>query len=73
MAIGDLRQQDPSNQNQESFPNDTTPPTQDLDQYNLEEDAPKDQDQGESHDHGGDEDDGDKEEAPPHPRVCHNV
>jgi hypothetical protein len=27
----------------------------------------------EKHDQGGAEDDGDEEEAPPHPRVCHNV
>jgi hypothetical protein len=26
MAIGDIRPQDPSNQHQETFPNDTTPP-----------------------------------------------
>jgi hypothetical protein len=32
-----------------------------------------DQDQEESNDQGRDEDDGDKGEAPPHPRVCHNV
>jgi hypothetical protein len=74
MAIGDVRPQDPSNQPQETFPNDTTPPTQDLDQDNHEEDdEPNDQGQEESNDQGGDEDDGDKGEAPPHPRVCQNV
>jgi hypothetical protein len=31
MMIGDVRQQDPSNQHQETTPNDTTPPAQDLD------------------------------------------
>jgi hypothetical protein len=73
MAIDDVRQQDPSNQPQESILNDTTPPAQDLDQDNHEEDEPNDQDQEESHDQGGDEDDGDNGEAPPYPRVCHNV
>jgi hypothetical protein len=34
---------------------------------------PIDQVQEENNDQGGDEDDGDKGEAPPHPRVCHNV
>jgi hypothetical protein len=34
---------------------------------------PIDQVQEESNYQGGDEDDGDKGEAPPHPRVCHNV
>jgi hypothetical protein len=49
---------------------DTTPAIQDLDKDNHEEDVePNDQDQEESNDQGGDEDDGDKEEAPPHPRV----
>jgi hypothetical protein len=37
------------------------------------EDEQHDQVQEESKDQGGDEDDGDKGEAPPHPRVCHNV
>jgi hypothetical protein len=36
MAIGDVRPQDPSNQPQETFPNDTTPPAQGLDQDNQE-------------------------------------
>jgi hypothetical protein len=31
MAIGDVRPQDPSNQPQETSPNDTTPPTHGLD------------------------------------------
>jgi hypothetical protein len=62
MIIGDVIPQDSSNQPQEKSPNDTTPPTQGLDQ-----------DQEESNDQGGDEDDGDKGEAPPHPIVHHNV
>jgi hypothetical protein len=64
MAIGDVRLQDPSNQPQETSPNDTTPPTQGLDQDNHEEDdEPNYQDQEESNDQGGDEDDGDEGEA----------
>jgi hypothetical protein len=55
-------------------PNDTTPPTHGLDQDNhKEEDEYHDQVLVESKDQGGDEDDGDKGEVPPHPRVCHNV
>jgi TATA-binding protein-associated factor Taf7 len=51
-----------------------TSPAQGLDQDNHEDDdEPNDQDQEESNDQGRDEDDGDKGEAPPHPRVCHNV
>jgi hypothetical protein len=74
MAIGDVRPQDLSNQPQETSPNDTTPPAQGLDQDNHEEDDKlNDQDQDESNDQGGVEDDGDKGEAPPHPRVCHDV
>jgi hypothetical protein len=74
MAIGDVRPQDLSNQPQETSPNDTTPPAQGLDQDNHEEDDElNDQDQDESNDQGGVEDDGDKGEAPPHPRVCHDV
>jgi hypothetical protein len=70
MEIGDVRLQNPSNQPQETFPNDTTPPAQSLDQDNHEEeDEPNDRGQEESNDQGGDEDDGDKEEAPPHSRV----
>jgi hypothetical protein len=70
MKIGDVRPQNPSNQPQETFPNDTTPPAQSLDQDNHEEeDEPNDRGQEESNDQEGDEDDGDKEEAPPHPRV----
>jgi hypothetical protein len=38
MTIGDVRPQDPSNQAQETSPNDTTPPVQGLDQDNHEED-----------------------------------
>jgi hypothetical protein len=71
MAIGDVRPQDPSNQPQETSPNDTTPPAQGFDQDNHEEYVePNNQGQEESNDQGGDENDGDKEEAPPHPRVC---
>jgi hypothetical protein len=74
MTIGDVRPQDPNDQPQEPIPNDTTPLTHDLDQDNHEEeDEHHDQVQEESKDQGGDEDDGDKGEAPSHPRVCHNV
>jgi hypothetical protein len=74
MAIGDVRPQDPNDQPQEQSPNDTTPLAQELDQdEHEEEDEHHDQVQKESNDQGGDEDDGDKGEAPPHPRVCHNV
>jgi hypothetical protein len=74
MAIDDVRPQDPSNQPQETSPNDTTPPTQCLDQDNHEEDVePSDQGQEESNNQGGDEDDGDKGEAPPHPKMHQNV
>jgi hypothetical protein len=37
MVIGDIRSQDSSNQSQETSPNDTTPPTQGLDQGNHKE------------------------------------
>jgi hypothetical protein len=61
MVIDDVRPQDPSNQHQETSPNDTTPSIQGLDQDNHEEDVePNDQSQEESNDQGGDEDDGDK-------------
>jgi hypothetical protein len=74
MVIGDVRPPDPSNQRQETSPNDTTPPAQGLDQDNYEEDdEPNDRGQEESNDQGGDEDDGDKGEAPPHPRVRKNI
>jgi hypothetical protein len=74
MVISDVRPQDPSNQPQKTFLNDTTPPAQGLDQDNHEEDVePNDQGQEESNDQGGDEDDGDKGEAPPHPIVHQNV
>jgi hypothetical protein len=74
MMIGDVRPQDPSNQPQETSPNDTTPPVQGLDQDNHEEDVELNQQgQEESNDQGGDEDDGDKREAPPHPRVRQNI
>jgi cobalamin biosynthesis protein CobT len=74
MTIGDVMPQDLNDQPQEHSPNDTTPPTQGLDQDNHEEeDKYHDQVQEESKDQGGDEDDGDKGEAPPHPRVRHNV
>jgi hypothetical protein len=44
MVIDDVRPQDPSNQPQETSPNDTTPPAQGLDQDNHEEDVePNDQ------------------------------
>jgi hypothetical protein len=68
MAIGDVRPQDPSNQPQDTSSNDTTPLAQGFDQDNHEEYVePNDQGQEESNDQGGDEDDGDKEETPPHP------
>jgi hypothetical protein len=37
MSIGDVRLQDPSNQPQETTPNDTTPPTKGLDQNEHED------------------------------------
>jgi hypothetical protein len=43
MAIDDVRPQDLSNQPQETSPNDTTPPVQDLDQNNHEDVEPNDQ------------------------------
>jgi hypothetical protein len=70
MAMDDMRPQDSSNQPQEINPNDTTPPAQAC---HENKDEHQDQVQEESIDHGGDEDDGDKGEGPPHPRVCHNV
>jgi hypothetical protein len=74
MAISEIRSQDPSDQPQGQSPNDTTLPAQELDQDNHEEeDEHNDQVQDEIKDQGGDEDDGDNEEAPPHSRVCHNV
>jgi hypothetical protein len=74
IVICDVRPQDPSNQPQETFPNDITPPEQGRDQDNHEEYVePNDQGQEESNDQEGDEDDGDKGEAPPHPRVRQNV
>jgi hypothetical protein len=61
MMIDDVRPQDLSNQPQKTFPNDTTPPAQGLNQDNHEEDVePNNQDQEKSNDQGGDEDDGDK-------------
>jgi hypothetical protein len=46
MVIDDVRPQDPSNQSQETSPNDTTPPAQGLDQDNYKEDVePNDQGQ----------------------------
>jgi hypothetical protein len=39
MTIGDIRQQDLSNQPQKTSPNDTTPSAQSLDQDNHEEDV----------------------------------
>jgi hypothetical protein len=74
MMIDDVRPQDSSNQPQKTFPNDTTPPAQGLNQDNHKEDVePNDQGQEESNDQGGDEHDGDKGEAPPHPRACQNI
>jgi hypothetical protein len=74
LVIGDVRPQDPSNQPRETFPNDTTPPTQGLDRDNHEEDDElNDQGQEEINDQGGDGDDEDKGESPPHPRVRQNI
>jgi hypothetical protein len=74
MVIGNIRPQDPSDQPQGPSSNDTTPPTQELDQDKHEEDDEHhDQVQEERNNQGGDEDDGDNGDAPPHPRVCHNV
>jgi hypothetical protein len=75
MVIGDVTPQDPSDQPQDQSPNDTTPPAQELDQeeHEEEEDEFHDQVQEESNDQGGDEDHGDNGDVPPHPRVCHNV
>jgi hypothetical protein len=74
MAIGNVRPQDPNDQPQEPTPNDTTPPAQGLDQNeHKDKDEHQDQVQEESNDQGGDEDDGNKGEGPPHPRVCHNI
>jgi hypothetical protein len=74
MTIGDVRPQDPSNQPKETFPNDTNPPTQGLDQDNYEEDdEPNNQGQEESNDQGGDKNDGDKGEASPHSRVHQSI
>jgi hypothetical protein len=51
MMIGDVRPQDPSNQPQETFLNDTTSLAQGLDQDNHEEDVePNDQGEEESND-----------------------
>jgi hypothetical protein len=70
MAIDDVRAQDLINQPQETSLNDTTPLVQGFDQDNHEEDIePNDQCQEESNDQGRDEDDGNKGEVPPHPRV----
>jgi hypothetical protein len=81
MAIGDVRLQDPSDQLQGQSPNETTPPTQGLDEGEHDdenEDEDHDQVQEKINDHKGDEEDGDKEGSnsrakPPHPRVCHTV
>jgi hypothetical protein len=71
MVIDKVRPQDLSNQPQETSLNDTTPPTQGLDQDNHEEDdEPNNQVQVERNDQGEDEDDEDKREAPPQLRVC---
>jgi hypothetical protein len=71
MIIRDVRPQDPS---EPHSPNDTTPPAQGLNQDNHEEGVkPNDQGQEESNDQGGNEDDGDKGEAPPHLRMHQNV
>jgi hypothetical protein len=74
MAIGDVMPQDPSDQLQSPSPNNSTPVTQELDgDKHEEEDEHHDQVQVKSIDQGGDENDRDNGDAPPHPRVCHNV
>jgi hypothetical protein len=74
MVIGDIRPQDSNNQPQKTSPNDTTPPAQGLDQNEHEDKVEhQDQVQEESNDQEGDEEDGNKVEAPPHRRVHHNV
>jgi hypothetical protein len=74
MDIGDIRPQDLSDQPQGQSPNDITPPEQGLDQDKHEEEHEQhDQVLEESNDQEGDENDGDNGEAPPHPRVCHNI
>jgi hypothetical protein len=74
MAFDDVMPQDPSNQSQETFSNDATPPAQGLNQDNHEEeDESNDQGQEESIDQGGHEDDGDKREESSHPRVRQNI
>jgi TATA-binding protein-associated factor Taf7 len=74
MAIGDVTPQVPSDQHQGQSPNDTTPSSQWLYQdKHEEEDEHDDQFQEERNDQGGDEDDGDNGDAPPHPRVRHNI
>jgi hypothetical protein len=68
MTIGDIRLQDPSDQSEGQSPNDTTPPEQGLDQDKHEEEEEQhDQVQGERNHQGGDENDRDNGEAPPHP------
>jgi hypothetical protein len=67
MTIGEVRSQDPS---ETPSPNDSTPPAKGLNQNEHEDkDEHQDQVQEESNDQGGDEDDGDKREGPPHPRL----
>jgi hypothetical protein len=74
MVFGEVRPQEPSDQPHGQSPNDTTPPTQGLDENkHEEEDEHHDQVQDESNDQGGDEDDGDNGDASPHPRVHHNI
>jgi hypothetical protein len=74
MEIGDVRPQDPSNQPQETFPNDTTTPAQGLDQDNHEKYVESnDQGQEESNNQGRYEYDRDIGESPPHPRVHQNI
>ena len=77
IVIGDVRPQDPSNQAQETTPNDTTPPTQDHEQdQEDEQDEDQAHDQQENIDQGRDKDDGDHQGSrtrPPHPRVHQTV
>jgi hypothetical protein len=75
MAIGDVRPQDSSEQQEGLSPNYNTPPTQESNQNEeMDQDEHNDQVQEESIDQGRDEDDGDKDGSnsrptPPHPGV----
>jgi hypothetical protein len=65
MAIDNVRPKIQVIKQKKTFPNDTTPSAQGLDQYNHKKE--------ENNDQGGDENDGEKGEAQPHLRVRQNV